>query len=308
MRKTFRTAAYLTTSFLLGAVSIAAFSFRDIDTAEEPIRITEERKVQYKWYAPELPKTLTFAGEKVPLHRHDVQEALDRELLYNFYNQSSTIRILKLSERWFPVIEPILKANGIPEDFKYLCIAESALQNQTSRAGAVGFWQFMPRTAPEFGLEVSDDVDERYNVVKSTEAAVKYFKQAYQRFGSWTVAAATYNMGQGGFNGRATHQKQDDYYNLLLPEETMRYVHRILAFKLLVGQPEHYGYFVPKSERYQPLKTKKITVSKSIHDLADFAIEQGTDYRTLKELNPWLRDKKLTIRSGKEYIIEQPAS
>jgi len=213
---------------------------------------------------------------------------------------------LKLAERYLPVIEPMLKANGVPEDFKYLCIAESALQNQTSRVGAVGFWQFMPATAPQYGLEVSDEVDERYSVEKSTEAACRYFKQAYNKLGSWTAAAASYNMGQGGYNGQATFQQKTNYYDLLLPEETMRYVFRILAFKLLIGDAQKFGYIVTRHDSYRPYQTKKVTVDSSIPNLAQFALDNGTTYRTLKQLNPWLRDRKLTVKTGKMYEISLP--
>ena len=301
-----RPAIYLIIGLLTGAATIAVFSFREINDAEETVEVKNDGRLQYKWYAPELPKTLSFAGEKVPLERADIREQLDRELLYNYYNQYSTIYILKLAQRYFPLIEPMLKAKGIPDDFKYLCIAESALQNQTSRAGAVGFWQFMPATATEYGLEVSDDVDERYHVAKATNAACKYFKQAYDRFGSWTAAAASYNMGQGGYNGQTNFQQTSNYYNLLLPEETMRYVFRILAFKLLIGEAKDFGYMVSGHDAYRPLKTRVVTVDNSIPNLAQFAIDKGTNYRTLKQLNPWLRDRELTVKSGKTYEILLP--
>lgn len=297
---------YTSLGLVVGAATMATFSFREVNEAEETVEVKKDGRLQYKWYAPELPKSISFAGEKVPMERQEVREQIDRELLYNYYNQYSTIYILKLAERHFPVLEPLLKENGIPDDFKYLCIAESALQNQTSRVGAVGFWQFMPATAPEFGLEVSDEVDERYHVAKSTVAASKYFRQAYERFGSWTAAAASYNMGQSGYNGQSTFQQRSNYYDLLLPEETMRYVFRILAFKLLVGEAQKFGYMVSKHDAYKPHKTKTVTVASSIPNLAQFAIENGTTYRTLKQLNPWLRDRKLTIKSGKSYDIALP--
>jgi hypothetical protein len=296
------------TGLVLGVASITVFSFRDINDAEETVEVKPDGRLQYKWFAPELPKSLAFGGEKVPLDRPEIREQLDRELLYNYYNQYSTIYILKLAERYLPVIEPILKKNGIPDDFKYLCIAESALQNQTSRVGAVGFWQFMPSTAPEFGLEVNDEVDERYDVTKATEAACKYFRQAYNRFGSWTAAAASYNMGQGGYNSQSVFQQTGDYYSLLLPEETMRYVFRILAFKLLVGQAQNFGYMVNNHDAYQPYKTKTLTVTESIPNLAQYALDHGTTYRTLKQLNPWLRDRRLTVRSGRSYDIALPTN
>lgn len=306
MSTKFRTALYFATGLLIGAGSIAAFSFREIDDSEATVEVKEDGRLQYKWYAPELPRAMNFAGEKVPLERPEVREQLDRELLYNYYNQYSTIYILKLAERYLPLVEPMLKANGIPDDFKYLCIAESALQNQTSRVGAVGFWQFMPATATQFGMELSDEVDERYNVAKATDAACKYFKQAYDKFGSWTAAAASYNMGQGGYNGQSTFQQRSNYYDLLLPEETMRYVFRILAFKLLIGEARKFGYVVTKADAYTPYKTRTETITSTIPNLAQYALDNGTTYRTLKQLNPWLRDRKLTVKSGKSYEILLP--
>jgi membrane-bound lytic murein transglycosylase D len=291
---------------IIGASVLSGLAFREINKAEEVTEVKADGRLQYKWFAPELPKAMTFAGEKVPLDRWEVREQLDRELLYNYYNQYSTIYILKQAERYLPVIEPLLKQNGIPDDFKYLCIAESALQNQTSRMGAVGFWQFMPGTAPTYGLEINDEVDDRYNVEKSTIAACKYFRQAYEKFGSWTSAAASYNMGQGGFNGMSTFQQSDNYYDLLLPEETMRYVFRILAFKQLIGESEKFGYVLGRNDAYKPIKTRTITVDKSIANLAQFAIDNGTTYRMVKQLNPWLRAKTLAVKPGRTYEIKLP--
>jgi membrane-bound lytic murein transglycosylase D len=307
MNKNIRSIACFITGIAIGAVAIASFAFRQADEAEETVEVKADGRLQYKWFSPELPKAMHFAGEKVPLERWEIREQLDRELLYNYYNQYSTIYILKQADRYLPVIEPILKANGIPEDFKYLCIAESALQNQTSRVGAVGFWQFMPATAPSYGLEINDEVDERYDVVKSTNAACQYFRQAYNKFGSWTAAAASYNMGQGGYNGQSAYQQTSDYYSLLLPEETMRYVFRILAFKQLIGEAKKFGYEVGRLDTYKPVKTRTVSVTSSIPSLAQFAIDNGTSYRMVKQLNPWLRAKSLTIKPGRVYEIQLPA-
>lgn len=300
---------------LIGASSITAFSFRKIEepapkiiVQKIPVEVAHHGQLTYKWHSPELPEVLSFAGEPVPMQRSSVKEGLDRELMYNYYHQNSTSFILKMAHRWFPVIEPILAEQGVPDDFKYLCVAESALQNKTSPVGAVGFWQFMPRTAPEYGLEVGKEVDERYNVAKSTDAAAKYLKAAYNRLGSWTAAAAAYNMGQGGLNKQRNLQGVKDYYSLQLPEETMRYVHRILAFKLLVGNPDRYGFHISEEDAYEPLSTRMVQVRSSITNLADFALRHGTNYKTLKELNPWLRDKKLTVKNGKSYLLALPAS
>jgi membrane-bound lytic murein transglycosylase D len=312
MTRKLRTVTALFGGMIIGASSLTAFSFKEKDvivrTVKVPAEVFNHGQIDYKWHNPELPGMLDFAGEKVPMERADVKEQLDRELSFNYYHPNSTQFVLKMANRWFPVIEPILAANGVPDDFKYLCVAESALKNQTSPVGAVGFWQFMPRTAPEYGLEVRDEVDERYNVVKSTEAAAKYLKQAFEKFGSWTAAAASYNMGQGGLNANRNWQKTKDYFSLRLPEETMRYVHRILAFKLLVGDPEQYGFRLSKEDLYEPIETRVVTVKSTIRSLADFAITHGTNFKTLKELNPWLRDNKLTVRNGKSYEIALPVS
>ncbi|HTN46016.1 MAG TPA: lytic transglycosylase domain-containing protein [Flavipsychrobacter sp.] len=298
---------YFTAGVLLTTAVIGGLAFNHINEADENVDVAPDGRLQYKWYVPQAPKSMSFAGEKVPLERWDIKEQLERELLYNYYNQYSTLYILRLTERYFPVIEPILKANGIPQDFKYLCIAESALRNQTSSAGAVGFWQFMPGTAPSYGLEINGEVDERYDVEKSTVAACKYFNQAYEKFGSWTAAAASYNMGQGGYNGQSTFQQRSNYYDLQLPEETMRYVFRILTFKLLVGSAEKFGYIVSNSDAYKPIKTRAVEVNATIPNLAQFALDNGSNYRMLKQLNPWLRDRKLTVK-GKNYTIVLPAS
>ena len=301
-----KTGLIFMSGLLAGSLLIGGIAFKEINESEETVEIRKDGRLQYKWYAPELPKSMNFAGEKVPLDRPEIREQLDRELLYNYYNHYSTIYVLKLANRYFPLIEPILKAQGIPEDFKYLCIAESALQNQTSRAGAVGFWQFMPATAPQYGLEVGDDVDERYHVEKSTIAACKYFQQAHDKFGNWTAAAASYNMGQGGYNGQSTFQQMSNYYDLMLPDETMRYVFRILAFKQLVGDAQRFGYVVDKTDAYKPYRTREITVTSSIPNLAQWAIDNGTTYRMVKTLNPWLRERKLTVKTGKSYEIAIP--
>ncbi len=297
--------SYFAAGALLAGLFLGGLAFNRIHEEDEKVDVAPDGRLQYKWYVPQAPKSLSFAGEKVPLERYDVKEQLERELLYNYYNQYSTLYILRLVPRYFPVIEPILKAQGIPQDFKYLCIAESALRNQTSSAGAVGFWQFMPRTAPAYGLEVNDEVDERYDVEKSTIAACKYFHQAYAKFGSWTAVAASYNMGQAGYSRQSEFQQQTNYYDLQLPEETMRYVFRILTFKLLVGAAEKYGYIVGGTDAYKPIKTRTIEVTSSIPNLADFALANGSNYRTLKQLNPWLRDRKLTVKA-KTYSIALP--
>lgn len=291
---------------LLGATFVAGLAFNKGDK-DTPVEVMEDGRLQYKWYATPLPKSMNFAGEKVPLDRWEVKERLDRELLVNYYMHGSTLYILKLSTRVFPVIEKRLKANGMPDDFKYLCVAESSLQNPTSPAGAIGYWQFMKETGTRYGLEINDEVDERYHLEKATDAACKYLKDAYDRFGNWTAAAASYNCGMGGFGGQSSFQMSGNYYDLLLPEETNRYIFRILALKHLLGNAMKFGYIVPEADGYQPVPTRSMTLTESVSNLAQFAQDQGTNYKMLKLLNPWLRARKLTIKNGKSYTIQLPA-
>ncbi|EIA10595.1 lytic transglycosylase domain-containing protein [Flavobacterium frigoris] len=255
-----------------------------------------------------FPVSANFAGENTPLKISDVSERLDRELIVNINLHSSTILAIKRANRAFSIIEPILKKNGIPDDFKYLAVIESGLVNAVSAAGARGVWQFMPETAKERGMEVNDIVDERYDLEKSTQAACSYFLSAKAKFGSWTLAAASYNGGMTGVNRQMESQKETDYYDLLLTEETSRYVFRILALKEIMKNPDKFGFSLGKEELYSNLPTKKIEVDSSITDLADFAKAQGINYKILKIHNPWLRDKKLDITNGKKYSIEIPLS
>jgi membrane-bound lytic murein transglycosylase D len=282
------------------------FAFRKSDAGESSVDVKADGRLQYKWYIPPTPTAMSFAGEKVPLDRQDVREQFDREILNNYYSTIGTLSDIRLSTRYFPMIEERLKANGIPDDFKYLCVAESSLINQTSRAGAVGFWQFMKDTAPKYGLEVNDEVDERYNVLKATDAACMYFKEAYARFGSWTAAAASYNCGMGGYNTQAVYQRTNNYYELLLPEETMRYVFRILALKYYITQGANIGFIVLPSDAYKPNKVHTVTITETIPDLEQYAIDNGINYRTLKWFNPWMRGHTLTIKDGKTYNIDLP--
>ncbi|MBG6110736.1 hypothetical protein IWX84_001616 [Flavobacterium sp. CG_9.10] len=254
-----------------------------------------------------FPEKLDFAGEETPLKLSDVRERLDRELLININSQASTILNIKRANRAFPVIEPILKKNGIPDDFKYLAVIESGLVNAVSPAGARGVWQFMPETAKEKGMEVTDNVDERYHLEKSTEAACSYFLKAKAKFGSWTMAAASYNGGMTGVQKQIDIQKVTNYYDLLLTEETSRYVFRILTLKEIMKNPVKYGFTVLPGEMYEILPTKKIEIDSSITDLAAFAKEQGINYKILKLHNPWLRENKLLNDTGKKYQIEIPS-
>jgi len=253
-----------------------------------------------------FPAEIDFAGEKAPLHIADVKERFDRELLVNANLDATTLIIIKRANRAFPVIEPILKKYGIPDDFKYLAVIESGLVNAVSSAGARGVWQFMPETGKEYALEINDVVDERYHLEKSTEAACKYLLSAKNKFGSWTLAAASYNGGVSGVNKQISFQGVENYYDLLLTEETSRYVFRILALKEIMKNPQQYNFNVLPSEMYPVIPVKTLEVTTSIPDLAVFAKEQGINYKILKIHNPWLRDKKLVNATGKKYIIEIP--
>lgn len=253
-----------------------------------------------------FPVKLDFAGEETPLKISDVKERLDRELLVNINLHATTILAIKRANRAFPVIEPILKKNGIPDDFKYLAVIESGLVNVVSPAGARGIWQFMPDTAKERGMEVNDNVDQRYDLVKSTEAACRYFLSAKAKFGSWTLAAASYNGGMTGVNKQIDIQKVSNYYDLLLTEETSRYVFRILALKEIMRNPVKYQFNILPGDMYEILPTKKIEIDSSITDLAEFAKGQGINYKILKIHNPWLRETKLINDTGKKYQIEIP--
>ncbi len=252
-----------------------------------------------------LPEQMSLAGEPVPLDRLDVREALKKELIVNTFLHSHTIQILKNAPRMFALIEPILKANGIPDDFKYLAVIESRLDPLVvSPAGAAGLWQIMKGTAKELGLEVDHEVDERYHIEKSTQAAADYLDKAYRKFGSWTLAAASYNAGTNMITKQMNIQQQKDYYNLLLGEETERYVFRILALKQIMNHPEMYRFKV--SNLHPAEETQKIKVDTSIKNWAEFAREQGITYKTLKRFNPWLRKNELHNPHHKTYEIKIP--
>jgi hypothetical protein len=262
-----------------------------------------------RWQAPSLPKAASFAGEPVPLERWDVQERFDRELLFNYYSTANVLFLMKLSNRYFPIISERLKANGVPDDFKYLCVAESnLLSGATSRSGAKGFWQFMDATAPGYGLTSTSQVDERSDVIKSTDAACKYLLAAYKKFGSWTAAAASYNCGMGGYNSQATYQQTTNYYNLLLPEETARYIFRILAFKHLLENASELGFKIAEADQYADVPYREVMVKSTISNLAQFAIDNGTSFKILRQMNPWLKGRSLTVSGGKTYTLKLPVA
>ena len=294
--------------FSLAFVALIVFlNFRSqLKPGEELISSDSHFPQNYKIVTPTIPTSLDFCGEEVPLYNFEVYERLDREFIVNTYWHSLTILTLKRANRWFPVIEPILKANNIPDDFKYLCVTESTLLNLTSPANAVGFWQFLKGSGKEYGLEINDLVDERYSVEKSTEAACKYLQTAYNKYGNWTMAAASYNMGMNGTDEQLTRQKTKNYYNLVLGEETSRYVFRVLATKIMMNSPKDYGFDIKEEELYPPFETTEIVVDSSVASWADFAIKRGINYKILKLYNPWLRENYLTNKQKKQYIIQLP--
>jgi len=298
---------YFLSGLAIGAVLVIGVASRKIDPGTTPVEMSAEGRPMYKWHAPSLPTSLDFCGESVPLDKWEIREKLDREVLVNSYLHGSQLFILKLSGRYFPIIEERLKANGMPDDLKYVCVAESALQqNAWSAVGAASFWQFMKDTGPRYGLEINEEVDERFHVVKATDAACKYFKEAYAKFGSWTSAAASYNCGMGGFNKQAEFQESNNYYDLIFPEETNRYVFRILALKHLLTNAKRYGMIIENHEAYKPLQYRTVTVTASIPNLTTFAKENNSTYKMLKIYNPWLRAHKLTVKPGKTYEIQFP--
>ncbi len=282
---------------MLTLLLVGGFGFRE----------EKQHRTNPRWTVPAIPTELSFAGEPAPMERWDVKEKFDKEFLLNYYSPGSIMYLLKLANRNFPIISARLKANGVPDDFKYLCIAESNMQSwAVSKSGAVGYWQFMNGTAPGFGLETSSQVDQRQDLEKSTDAACKYLKQAYAKFGNWTAAAASYNCGQGGYNSQATFQGTKNYYNLNLPEETNKYIFRILTFKYLLENAAELGFDVKDDEKYAPIPYRTVTINSSIPNLASFAMNHGINYKILRAYNPWIKGRSLTAGKGKTYVIRLP--
>lgn len=260
----------------------------------------------YRISSIDIPADLNFAGEPVPQHDPEVMERIDREFLVNTYWQSNAVLLMKRANKYFPIIEPILAKNGIPDDFKYLAVAESGLTNVVSPAGATGFWQIMKETGREYGLEVNGNVDERYHLEKSTEVACKYLNKWKSKYGSWTLTAAAYNAGPGGINKYMRIQQVDDYYDLLLGEETGRYVFRIMAIKEILSNPEKYGFHLEKEDMYTAAPSFTVEVDEPVASFADFAQKYEINYKILKRHNPWLREPHLNNNSRKKYTIQIP--
>ena len=288
---------------LLSLCPVFIYAFQNAATDEN-----FEKKIinDYNVYALQMPTNLDFAGELMPLKSPDIYERMDKELLVNTYWESNGLLMFKRAKKYFPIIEPILAKNGIPDDFKYLAVIESGLTNAVSPAGARGVWQIMPATARENGLEVNDNVDERYHLEKSTEVACKYLLKSKEELGSWTLAAAAYNAGNGGISRYLREQNVKGYYDLLLGEETGRYIFRIVALKEILSNPAKYGFNFRDKDLYSKVPTYKVTVDTEITDFTKFAEEHGVNYKILKLHNPWLREPSLNNKSRKSYIIEIP--
>ncbi|NOT75386.1 MAG: lytic transglycosylase domain-containing protein [Cyclobacteriaceae bacterium] len=254
----------------------------------------------------DVPKKFSFAEEDVPLSDPDVRERFDKELQINTYLHSNTLFLIKRANRWLPQIDSVLEKNGIPGDFKYLPLIESALLNDISPKEAVGFWQILKTSGREFGLEITNEVDERYDPIKATVAACKYLNQAKRKLGTWTLAAASYNRGMTGIGKSLENQHVSSYYDLYLNDETSRYVFRILAIKEIIEHPSRYGFKPDVSHLYKREKVRYITVTESIKDLIAFSQKNGINYKLLKRHNPWLREENLPVKKGKSYRIAIP--
>jgi membrane-bound lytic murein transglycosylase D len=290
-----------------GLLAVSGIFYRTArGTADNETDPEKDPRKNYAVFALDLPEDLQFAGENVPLGEIDILENLDRELLVNTYWQSQTLLMIKRANRYFPAIEQILKKYGIPDDIKYLAVAESGLTNVVSPANAVGFWQLLEGTARDYGLEVNDQVDERYHIEKSTEVACRYLLESFSRYGTWTLTAASYNAGRKGVDRQIGRQKESNYYDLLLGDETGRYIYRVLSFKLIMEHPADYGFFLGSKHLYPPVPYYEVTVDGKVDDFADFAKRYGISYKTLKWMNPWLRDSCLINPNGKTYYIRIP--
>lgn len=292
--------------FIISIIWVINQSFKDFDKGGNETSVQDSVIFYNKPYT--LPENVTFAGEKMPLENFDTRESLEREILTSAYRHSSTIMIIKRAGRYLPVIEKILERYKIPDDFKYLVAAESEFTNSVSPAGATGFWQIMPATGREQGMEINNVVDERYDLERSTLFACEYFLKSYDKYGNWTLTAASYNGGRSGLDEQISIQKEYNYYDLLLNEETARYIFRIVAYKLIITDPENYGFSIGMNDLYPPLDYFEVRVDTTVSDFSVFAKSFGTNYKMLKFLNPWLRKPYFTPRPNKDYLIKIPST
>ncbi len=289
---------------VIAFITIAFLLMNVIGTSN--IKVIKNVSEKYEIKAVKIPAYLSFAGERVPTEIPDIKERMDRELLVNTYWQSNGLLLIKRANKYFPVLEPLLKKHGLPDDFKFLALAESGFIDETSSVGAAGMWHFMKSTGKEYGLEINKNVDERYHIEKSTKVAADYLKKSKKRFSSWTLAAAAYNAGNYGISKRLKAQQVSNYYDALLPDETERYVFRIIALKEVISNPKKYGFEFDEDDLYTLPKTRTIKVDTIITDIASFAKKFGTNYKELKLHNAWLRENKLNNKSGKLYEIKIP--
>ncbi len=287
----------------ISILALLAFTFA-CNTHKVKNEPKQQPQTTTQFQLPDLPTILTFAGKKLNLEDEDIRERLDREVLTNVYLQSATSQIIKRAHRWFPLIEKILKEEKIPKDFKYLAVIESALIEQAiSPVGAQGFWQFMPFTAKEYQLEISSEVDERLDVIKSTRAACHYLKEANIHFHDWILAAAAYNRGIGGVQDDIEWQKATSYFDMEQNHETGRYVYRILALKIILENQLSYGFSIPDSQKYKTIKTRNYLITSTIKNLSDWSLSKGYNFKILKKLNPWILKTHLTIKNKKYTLL-----
>ncbi len=288
-------------------LAVAQLFLYSTDLKSEDKLHQEQFNVKYGIFAIVKPEGLNFAGEEIPIYSADIWERIDKELLKNTYWQSNTMLYFKKASKYFPVIEPILSKYNIPDDFKYLAVIESGLDNVVSPAGAAGFWQIMKHTGREYGLEINKEIDERYNLEKATVVACKYLNDSYNKFGSWTMAAASYNMGKSGVRKKIKDQYSNNYYNLHLNSETSRYVFRIIAVKEIMQNPKRYGFMFRNKDLYTMPNFKTVEIDSTIINLSNFAKLNDINYKLLKQFNPWLRGSFLPVKNKKEYILKIPA-
>ena len=293
--------------FVMGLIGLAKFfSFSSYELSDDQSFMNHFNSKYSIFALPKPAAEVDFSEERVPLENPDIWERFDKELLKNTYWQSNTLLLHKRANKYFPIIEPILKSNGVPDDFKYLALIESGLENVVSPAGASGFWQIMKVTAKEHNLEVTKEVDERYHLEKSTQAACTFLTEAKEKFGTWTLAAAAYNMGRTGLQKQINRQQVETYYDLLLNTETSRYVFRILAMKEIIENPKQYGFHLREKDLYKHIPTYHITVDTAVEHWADFAQQHQINYKLLKIYNPWLRESYLTNTKHTTYNIQLP--
>ncbi len=291
-------------SFVL--LTICSTAFGQVSGLEMKADVENPAGVNQVVKIPQIPRTLNFANEPVPLKYMDVKESLQREMMVITYWHASLAYILQLNNRYEAVIRKVIMEESLPADFYYLCIAESGLQPVVSPAGACGYWQFLETTAKEYGLVVDDEVDERYNIEKSTRAAATYFKKAYAEFGTWTMAAASFNIGLSNVRNRMELQSQKNYYDTHFPEETSRYLFRALAFKTIMSNPQAYGFIIDKEQLYPPLEYKEVKVDGPVVSWPEFAAKHKTNFKLLKIYNQWIRSHSMVNKARRTFIVKIP--